>query len=54
VAPEVILKTGHKQNIDFWSLGILLFEMFTGATPMHKMQLNDIIKTLKSQVPLRL
>lgn len=54
VAPEVILKTGHKQNIDFWSLGILLFEMYTGVTPMHKMQLNDIIITLKSQAPLRL
>ncbi|XP_061763236.1 cGMP-dependent protein kinase 1 [Nerophis ophidion] len=33
MAPEVILKKGHSVSADFWSLGILLFELLTGRLP---------------------
>ena len=32
-APEMINKTGYNKSIDFWQLGILLYEMLVGYTP---------------------
>jgi serine/threonine protein kinase len=32
-APELILGHGHDMSVDWWALGILIFELLTGKTP---------------------
>jgi protein kinase A len=33
IAPEVLLNKGHGKGVDWWTLGILLYEMMSGQPP---------------------
>lgn len=33
LAPETVLQTGHTHAVDYWALGILIFEMVAGKPP---------------------
>lgn len=35
LAPEIILNNGYNYSVDFWSLGIILFEMLVGVDPFN-------------------
>ncbi|KXN74021.1 Pkinase-domain-containing protein [Conidiobolus coronatus NRRL 28638] len=51
IAPEVIKGTGHTSAVDWWTLGILLYEMLYGTTPFKGSNRNSTFsKILKTEV----
>ncbi|XP_074845264.1 cGMP-dependent protein kinase 2-like [Carettochelys insculpta] len=47
LAPEVLRHEGHDFAVDFWMLGILIFEMLVGRSPFHSAEPQQIYsKTL--------
>ncbi|KAI8072757.1 kinase-like domain-containing protein [Gongronella butleri] len=41
IAPEVIKGRGHNFSVDWWTLGILIYEMLYGTTPFKGANRND-------------
>ncbi|KAI9314502.1 kinase-like domain-containing protein [Dichotomocladium elegans] len=54
MAPEVLMEMNYDKSVDWWTLGILMFEMLTGDTPFraanHKKTM-DAIQNKKLQIP---
>ncbi|KAH8549165.1 kinase-like domain-containing protein [Umbelopsis sp. PMI_123] len=54
MAPEVLMEQHYGKGVDWWSLGILLFEMIVGHTPFNagnRKKTMDAILKKKLQVP---
>ena len=46
MAPEVILGTGQKYEVDWWSLGILIYQMYYGFTPFDDDYIDKIYQKI--------
>ena len=42
VAPEVLKKTGYSEDIDWWSVGVIFFEMLVGYAPFCSEETKDV------------
>jgi len=52
IAPEVIKGNGHTSAVDWWTLGILVYEMLYGTTPFKGKNRNaTFANILKDDVP---
>ncbi len=49
-APEVIMGIGHTKEVDWWSLGILLYELTVGIPPFYSQNTNEMYNKIKHGV----
>ncbi|KAJ3091006.1 AGC protein kinase Gad8, partial [Quaeritorhiza haematococci] len=49
LAPELLLGQGYTKTVDWWTLGILLFEMLTGLPPFYDENTNEMYKKILTE-----
>ncbi|CAK4248092.1 unnamed protein product [Aphanomyces euteiches] len=54
LAPEIILNRGHDKAVDYWALGILIYELIAGTVPFYAddpMQVYSLVLTGNIKFP---
>ncbi len=51
LAPEIILNEGHDLAVDYWALGVLIFEMVVGAPPFYAEDPMEVYEKILSGNP---
>jgi len=49
LAPELLIGNGYTKVVDWWTLGVLLYEMVTGLPPFYDENTNDMYKKILHQ-----
>ncbi|KAM3142490.1 hypothetical protein pb186bvf_005392 [Paramecium bursaria] len=53
LAPEVLMKKGHSRTVDWYLLGVLLYEMLVGIPPYYNQNREQLFENIKKG-PLRI
>jgi len=51
LAPEIIEKVGHGKAVDWWSLGILCYELCIGIPPFYHQNLHTMYVKIRTETP---
>ena len=55
LAPEVIMGEGHSYEVDWWSLGALVYEMICGAPPHYSKDKRKLMRNIvETEVPFNM
>lgn len=46
LAPELLLGQGYTKTVDWWTLGVLLYEMMTGLPPFYDENTNEMYRKI--------
>ncbi|KAL2760971.1 hypothetical protein ACRALDRAFT_2031947 [Sodiomyces alcalophilus JCM 7366] len=49
LAPELLMGKGYKKTVDWWTLGVLLYEMLTGLPPFYDENTNEMYRKILSE-----
>lgn len=49
LAPELLIGKGYTKVVDWWTLGVLLYEMMTGLPPFYDENTNEMYKKILQQ-----
>merc|ERR1712036_95427 len=48
LAPEVVEGKGHSYGVDWWAVGVLLYELVVGIAPFYAPDQNQIYKRIQT------
>ncbi|KAJ6237716.1 non-specific serine/threonine protein kinase [Anaeramoeba flamelloides] len=51
-APEVLLKNAYGKTVDYWTIGVFLFEMLTGRPPFIAENRNEMFRAIIQDQPV--
>ena len=51
LAPEIILNEGHDLAVDYWALGVLIYEMVTGIPPFYSTDPMEVYEKILMGAP---